>query len=319
MKTLSQRFSASKTALLFSPCTAWATPDAVWDVEEETEAMAKGSDLHAELEARIKDGSFKSENKDADALLKFLIKQEPRAFFSAEVKLPGGNDAPRDYSETPDSLVGTADVFGEEDEYNIILDWKSSYIGMSGASEQLKMLAAIHAASVDDGHYSAKDYALISVYSQKGNVDYRRFYFSRAEALELHSTAKGLLESASAVEVPGEHCEKRYCPMRKSCKAKQEQKQEALTIVKEEIVQITRKPELPAKVETPKDLRLTLEFLKQVEDWLEWKKDECSDFADKTSQALQITEIKAWLKRELDRSYLINIGSLEMEHTCEEV
>ena len=34
---------------------------------------------------------------------------------------------------------------------------------------------------------------------------------------------------------------------------------------------------------------------------------------------LNRTEIKAWLKRELEISYLINNGSREMEHTCEEV
>ena len=38
-----------------------------------------------------------------------------------------------------------------------------------------------------------------------------------------------------------------------------------------------------------------------------------------SSAGMSQTEIKAWLKRELDKSDLINDGSVEMEHTCEEV
>ena len=37
------------------------------------------------------------------------------------------------------------------------------------------------------------------------------------------------------------------------------------------------------------------------------------------SAGMSENEIKDWLKRELDKSYLINVGSVEMEHTCEEV
>lgn len=38
-----------------------------------------------------------------------------------------------------------------------------------------------------------------------------------------------------------------------------------------------------------------------------------------SSAGMSQDEIKAWLKRELDKSDLINDGSVEMEHTCEEV
>lgn len=38
-----------------------------------------------------------------------------------------------------------------------------------------------------------------------------------------------------------------------------------------------------------------------------------------SSAGMSDKEIRAWLKRELDKSDLINDGSLEMEHTCGKV
>ena len=38
-----------------------------------------------------------------------------------------------------------------------------------------------------------------------------------------------------------------------------------------------------------------------------------------SSAGMSQTEIKAWLKRELDRSYLISAGAFELDHECEEV
>ena len=228
---LNERWSASKSALLYSPCTAWLHPAAEWD-EASSEAADHGTEVHKAIEIALNGsptdpiGGFEEYTGPAVKWLEGILGASPYSLSGLTVEpsisvqqnglghiLSTGRES---YPKEPGYLNGTADVvyIPFDKKTCIVVDWKTG--DPYKAKDQLMTIAALLSAVCP----SIQRYALYSAKVEPGRtLTGLSLSCTGDEAKAILADLKARMAAAPGKHVIGEHCYELYCPHRFSCKA----------------------------------------------------------------------------------------------------
>lgn len=244
--------SLSKSALLLSPCVAWASPMAKWydDRFTDTSKRDRGTAFHEAIDDYIRTGKVQPfQDKELASWLAQAIKfvdqvLSPRSdAIMSEVAIAvnwvtgeaviltgvNGRNYPSDKYKSEDGWTfGTADlVILLKDGGLLVADWKTG--GTDGAQEQLLslafglqkcMLREIDNNGVTEAHERPVKIACLKVFEAGVSPDERDV--SKVE-LALHKDGMHFAIEAAlgggSKAVPGIHCTTLYCPHLSHCGA----------------------------------------------------------------------------------------------------
>lgn len=237
------RVSISKSALLLSPCLAWAAPDAEWYQEdkvdpEDLSKRDKGTLFHQEIHDYIcRNTSHRQYDPDVARWLAFAKNHfdfviRPRCEFiqsevpiainwvTGDVQVLTVKD--RKYPKMPGYQFGTADLIGVLKTGELLIaDWKTG--GTEGAEEQLKSLACGFGRVMTDPDNCGLRKVIISclqvneegVWPHETPLEWTTDLDTHWDAMRFQWEDIGKRNGY----VPGIHCTTLYCPHLGHCGA----------------------------------------------------------------------------------------------------
>ncbi len=217
------RASASKTALLLSPCKYWAREDVPLPPEKKSAAASFGTKVHAliaEFIVNNKQPSFELADRVLNRALQGISiarlhggSRAEMAFATRDVgtKLLG-EMIPRD-AYPPDAFCGTADFIFQDEVGWHLRDWKTGQQG-DGEAWQLRALAAM---SYESG---TKMVDAKAIYLTDTAPRFGENVLEGTDPVEDAATIrKHLRLIPESAPQPGTHCKALWCQLRTTCKA----------------------------------------------------------------------------------------------------
>ncbi len=238
--------SASKSALVLSPCLGWASPGAreYRDEFASTEKRDKGILFHEAMDRYFTDGEkwlkVCAHNEEVTSWVRNAIAWHEThldgrcSFIQSEVYVASnfatgevhvdGKVRNRDYPDKPGFLPGTADLVCIMDDGSLLVaDWKTG--GSHGAEAQLLTLAYGLQAVLTDAGGAKRPVRLAILYAgqQAGEAGCLPHEWAVTDAdLQAHADAMAFQLADVGVRtlpVMGSHCTQLYCPHLAYCPA----------------------------------------------------------------------------------------------------